>query len=174
MRRVSIIQGEHAVADKPGTVISTILGSCVSVCLYDKTARVGGMNHFLLGKPAENQVVSQEDMRRYGVHAMELLINDLMRLGANRQRLSAHVYGGANMMSGLGSIGTKNGAFATDFLATEGLPVAHSDLGGNHARKLEFMPCEGKSRCMAVSAEVAPPIRQPVAPPSTTGELELF
>ncbi|MBZ6379203.1 chemotaxis protein CheD [Pacificimonas flava] len=172
MARIPIIQGEYAVSDQPDTVITTILGSCVSVCLYDRQAKLGGMNHFLLGKPANDQVINPRDMQRYGVHAMELLINDLMRRGVERRRLAAHLYGGANMMSGLGRIGTDNAEFAIGFLEMEGITLVHTDLGGTCARKLEFMPCEGRARCIAVSADAAPPMRQPEAP--KTGEVELF
>ena len=174
MRRVSIIQGEYAVLDEPGSVIVTILGSCVSVCLFDRAARLGGMKHFLLGRPAADQQVAPQDMHRYGVHAMELLINELMRRGADRGRLTAHLYGGANIVSGLGRIGSQNAEFAVDFLRTEGVPVAHTDLGGTEARKVEFMPHDGRARCTHVKAEAVPvePVRAPPLPEA--GEVELF
>jgi chemotaxis protein CheD len=174
MRRISIIQGEHAVVAEPGTVIATVLGSCVAVCLRDPVARVGGMNHFLLGEPAPGHRVGRDEMQRYGVHAMELLINALMQAGADPARLHAHLYGGATMVAGLGTIGTDNAKFARRFMATEGIAVGHADLGGSHARKVEFQPHEGRTRSIAVAD--APPLMMP--PPAartvTGGELELF
>jgi chemotaxis protein CheD len=171
MRRISIIQGEYRVASEPGVLIGTLLGSCIAVCLHDAEARVGGMNHFLLGEPGVNETVRQADMQRYGVHAMELLINDMMKRGASRQRLRAHLYGGANIVRGLGSIGSNNAAFALRFVQTEGITVGRTDLGGTQARKVEFIPFEGKVRSWCVndapSALVAR--RAPV-----DGELELF
>ncbi|PVX30436.1 chemotaxis protein CheD [Sphingomonas pokkalii] len=174
MRRVSIVQGENAVIAEPHVIISTLLGSCVAACLYDPVAKVGGMNHFLLGEPGADHKVSGSDMARYGVHAMELLINSMMAKGASRSRLQAHLYGGANIISGLGSIGASNAAFARRFMETESISIAHCDLGGTLARKVEFLPHEGKSRCTKVAERVQ---ERPVAPPpmpAPGGELELF
>lgn len=175
VRRISIIQGEHAVVGDPKTVVTTVLGSCVSVCLRDPVARVGGMNHFLLGEPDCRHTVSPKELQRYGIHAMEVLINALMGRGAERSRLSAHLYGGANVLAGLTAIGSQNIVFARKFLRTEGIAIIHEDVGGNAARRIEFMPHEGKSRCSRVSH--APPIRpfeQPASPGGRSGELELF
>ena len=94
MKRIPIIQGEHCVSGDPGVIISTLLGSCVAVCLQDPEGRLGGMNHFLLGEPNKTDLIRDSDRQRYGVHAMELLINALMRKGAIRSRLRAHLYGG--------------------------------------------------------------------------------
>lgn len=174
MRRIPIIQGEHAVVAEPDTVIATVLGSCIAACLHDPVARIGGMNHFLLGEPRPGHAVGPEDMQRYGLHAMELLINAMMQAGAVRARLKAHLYGGANVVAGLGSIGTGNAAFARRFMATEGIALGHLDVGGSHARKVEFLPYEGKARATAVAG--APPPVAPVAAavPARGGELELF
>ena len=158
-------------------VITTILGSCIAVCLQDPVARVGGMNHFLLSEPRADAVLSRTDMQRYGIHAMELLINELMKLGAARSRLRAQVYGGANVLSGLGSIGSSNAAFPMQFLKIEGITVGHSDVGGKLARKVEFLPFEGKARCSKLSGAVPPEANpdKPVLPGMTTaGEVELF
>lgn len=176
MRRVAIVQGEYHVVHQPGVVISTLLGSCVAACLQDPVARVGGMNHFLLGEPGADAPVNPADMQRYGVHAMELLINDLMKRGAQRSRLRGHLYGGANIVAGLGGIGTKNGEFARKFMQTEGIALDHSDLGGTQARKVEFMPYEGRVRATLVKDQPLPPVVRPKPVPvvQPTGELELF
>ncbi|HEX8415182.1 MAG TPA: chemotaxis protein CheD, partial [Sphingomicrobium sp.] len=166
MRRISIIQGESAVVSEPNTIITTLLGSCVSVCMHDNVAHVGGMNHFLLGEPSTDKRLTQQDMQHYGVHAMELLINALMKKGAARSRLRAHIYGGATIIAGLGGIGSSNAAFARSFMEMEGITVGHVDVGGTHARKVEFMPYDGKARSTAVNDR--PPIA--VLPqPAVTG-----
>ncbi|MEN9933283.1 MAG: hypothetical protein RIS17_1856 [Pseudomonadota bacterium] len=171
---IPIVQGEYAVKGVPGVVISTLLGSCVAACLYDPVARVGGMNHFLLPAPGADHAGDRAELQRYGVHSMELLINEMMRLGAMRSRLKAHLYGGANLFSGLSAIGSANGEFARNFMRTEGIAIAHSDLGGRNARKVEFQPYEGKVRSNAVADTPRLAIKpQPVALP-TGGELELF
>jgi chemotaxis protein CheD len=173
MRRISIIQGENHVSGDPDVIISTLLGSCVAVCLQDPGARVGGMNHFLLGEPGKDDNIRHRDLQRYGVHAMELLINALMAKGAVRSRMRAHLYGGANIIAGLGSIGSSNGAFARRFMETEGIAIGHCDLGGTHARKVEFMPYEGKARALAV-AEPPKVIAVASTHSQRGGELELF
>ena len=173
VRRIPIIQGEHAVVGEPGSVISTVLGSCIAVCLHDAEVHVGGMNHFLLGEPQHDQHLRDGDLQRYGVHAMELLINAMMKAGAARNRLRANLYGGANIIAGLGGIGSANAAFAKRFLTTEAIVIGQVDMGGTLARKLEFRPFDGKVRCTTVTDRPLPP---PVAPriPMGGGEIELF
>lgn len=176
MRRRSIVQGEYHVASETGFVIATLLGSCVAACLRDPVARVGGMNHFLLGEPGADVAVGPADMQRYGVHAMELLINAMMQRGAQRTRLRAHLYGGANIVAGLGGIGSSNAAFARNFMQTEGIAVDRCELGGVRARKIEFMPFEGRVRSTLV-AEM-PPVparpRKPAPALAVAGDVELF
>lgn len=175
MRRVSIVQGEHAVISEPHVVVSTVLGSCIAVCLQDAVAHIGGMNHFLLSEPGSAAEVAPHDLQKYGVHAMEVLINAMMVRGAVRERLRAHIYGGANVVAGLGQIGSHNAAFARRFCRTEGISIVHEDVGGSFARRIEFMPYEGKSRCARIAqapAVAAPP--KPLPMPAKSGELELF
>lgn len=172
MRRVTIIQGDHLATGEDDICIVTLLGSCIAVCLHDGVARVGGMNHFLLGQPDEGSQVSGVDMQRYGVHAMELLVNAMMKNGAARSRLRAHIYGGATMVAGLGHIGSSNAAFAQRFVETEGIAIGHIDVGGKRARKVEFLPYEGKARSMFVADPI--PRQMPAPLLAYGGELELF
>jgi chemotaxis protein CheD len=171
MRRLVVLQGEHKVADRPGVIITTLLGSCVAVCLRDSIARVGGMNHFLLAEPGNAAIVDPADLQRYGIHAMELLINALMNIGAARSRLRAQVYGGANVVPGLGRIGSSNALFARRFLETEGISISHCDIGGTSGRRLDFLPYEGKARCRAVDEPVA---LSSVRPDAGGGDIEIF
>lgn len=175
MRRVSIVQGEHAVISEPHVVVSTVLGSCIAVCLQDSVAHVGGMNHFLLSEPGSAIEVAPHDLQKYGVHAMEVLINAMMARGASRERLRAHIYGGANVVAGLGQIGSQNAAFARRFCRTEGISILHEDVGGSSARRVEFMPYEGRSRCARIAqAPAVAPAPKPTLTPAKSGELELF
>ena len=171
MRRINIIQGEFHVAAEPEVLIGTLLGSCIAICLHDAVARVGGMNHFLLGEPGSHERIRDADLSRYGVHAMELLVNTMMQRGAMRSRLRAHLYGGANIVAGLGQIGSSNAAFAKSFIAVEGITLGHTELGGSHARRVEFLPYLGKVRSWTVAESV------PLAPAKRSiagGELEMF
>ena len=170
-RRVNIVQGEFTVSDDPQTVMTTLLGSCVAACIRDPLAGVGGMNHFLL---PGGEVGSQKESERLGVHLMELLLNGLMREGAQRDRLEAKVFGGARMMSGLSDIGAKNAEFARRFLAYEGIKVVGGDTGGRQGRRIQFWPVAGRALQSYISrvVETAPP--RAVAPRPSAGDVDLF
>ncbi|MEO7718649.1 MAG: chemotaxis protein CheD [Capsulimonas sp.] len=142
-RRRSIhIGGVCASGD--ATVVRTILGSCIAVGLYDPTANVGGLNHFMLPESSSGEAVSA----RYGVHAMELLINDCMRHGADRRRLQAKVFGGAHVLriaESAEGVPQSNIRFALNFLETEEIPVVSRDLGGYAAREVYFFTDTGRA-----------------------------
>ena len=175
-RKHHVIQGEHAISADPNACFSTVLGSCVAACLHDPDRGVGGMNHFLLADTADGTRVAEEAMR-YGAYAMEVLINDLMKLGARRDRLEAKLFGGAKMMDALHDVGAANAAFARRFLADEGIPVIAASLGGRSARRVEFWPTTGRARQREVDgAGAAPPPRaMRAAPPPVVGnDCEFF
>jgi|CXWL01.1.fsa_nt_gi chemotaxis protein CheD len=141
-RTVHVIQGQHAIVAEPNVVLSTILGSCVAACLHDPVARIGGMNHFLL--PGDEGNRAGEAMK-YGVNAMELLINGLLQRGATRARLQAKLFGGAHVVQNLSDIGATNGAFALKFLEVEGIVCVSQSLGGDRARRIRYWPESGRA-----------------------------
>ena len=167
-----IVQGEQRVTDDPDVVLATILGSCVSACLQDPVARIGGMNHFLLPGDLDDAEVGE----RLGVHAMELLINALLAAGASRRRLQAKVFGGANLNMGLADIGSSNAAFARQFLRREGIAVVAECLGGRLGRRVQFWPVTGRARrsFLAASHKAVHALPRAVSQPSSAGALELF
>ncbi|WP_242096056.1 MULTISPECIES: chemotaxis protein CheD [unclassified Sphingomonas] len=177
-RHVGIVQGERGVSADPQVMFSTILGSCVAACLFDPEAGIGGINHFLLGEPQPGQTIDPAAAHRYGVHAMELLINEMLRHGARRERLRAHLYGGANLHAGMRAIGSANADFAVRFLQQDRIPLVVSDLGGRSARRLEFQAALGRSRARLVQDSVAPVTRRappaPLPAAAASGELDLF
>jgi chemotaxis protein CheD len=132
-------------------VLVTVLGSCVSACIRDPVARVGGLNHFMLPEATADESVASQPMR-YGVYAMEVLINDILRRGARRDRLEAKVAGGGNVLHGFGAntVGDRNASFVTRFLEAEGIRLLGSDLGGQHARKIYYFPATGRLRAKAL------------------------
>ncbi|WP_320822960.1 chemoreceptor glutamine deamidase CheD [Reinekea sp.] len=142
---VKILPGEYF-ATRDNTMIVTVLGSCVSVCLRDAKMRIGGMNHFLL--PNDNSGTSDilGDSARYGGYAMEILINHLLKLGARRNSLEAKIFGGGNVLRGITAIniGERNAEFVLEYLQTEHIPVVASDLLDNYPRKVYFFPASGK------------------------------
>lgn len=165
--RIYIAQGEHAIASGPDAVISTLLGSCVAVCIWDPALQLGGMNHFLL--PDEGKTSS--GMSAYGANAFELVINGLVRGGAQRGRLRSKLFGGAVMISGLSNVGKKNADFARDYLRRENIPCDSESLGGTQARRVEFWPADGRVRIKFLNDV---PMAVPVARPVETAEIELF
>lgn len=132
-------------------VVRTILGSCIAVCLRDPLLCVGGMNHFMLPAGAAGEAVSA----RYGVHAMELLINECMHAGADRTRLEAKVFGGGHvlrMRETDGNVPQSNIRFALEFLRTERISIVAQDLGGYAAREVYFFTDTGKTLLRRLSA----------------------
>jgi chemotaxis protein CheD len=144
MHAAKISPGE-LYASKRNIMIVTVLGSCVSVCLMDSTVRIGGMNHFMLPDRADTQSVIGEPAR-YGAHAMEMLINNLLSMGASRSRLTAKVFGAGRVLPGMSDVGARNAEFAMNYLQRERIPVAASDVGGHHARKVYFFVETGRVR----------------------------
>lgn len=126
-------------ASRAPAIVSTLLGSCVAVCLYDPKERIGGMNHFLL--PGKADLKQFDPSARYGINAMELLINRIMAAGGEKSRLVAKVFGGANILPLISeeyAMGPKNIEFVLDFLRIESIRVISWDLGGVQARKVLF------------------------------------
>jgi chemotaxis protein CheD len=143
-KHVTLEPGELFASHEPVT-ISTLLGSCVSACLYDPVNRVIGMNHFLLSnrRYSRDLPIFLSEAGRYGIHAMELLINEMMRMGAERRRLCAKIFGGATILkqAGVGNffcVGEVNCKFITEFLHEERIPVQAQELGGEKGRVIHF------------------------------------
>jgi len=174
-RKVHVIQGEFFVTDESDLVLTTILGSCVAACMRDPVAGVGGMNHFLLPGDDGRQA---EGGKRYGVQAMELLVNGLLRRGARRDRLEAKLFGGGRLIDGLTDVGDQNAAFGERFLRDEGIRYTGGSLRGDQARRIQFWPVSGRARqiCLAKNeaAVFATERQRRPAPVDAGGALELF
>ncbi len=138
---IKLLPADLVVCDDDDIAVVTVLGSCVSACLRDPRAKIGGMNHFMLPDNASGDVSA-----RYGSHAMELLINAMLKAGAHRQDLEAKVFGGGNVLKGFTNnpVGTRNAEFVIDYLRVEGIPVLAKDLYGIHPRKVWFFPVSGR------------------------------
>ena len=128
-------------ATENGEVLYTVVGSCIATCVYDKERKVAGMNHFLLPGMVRPDEILTSEVGRYGMFAMELLIGELIKLGAQRERLQAKLFGGGNVLKFRSSDGDVTGSnirFARKFLELEGIPTVKEDLGGNSGRKILF------------------------------------
>jgi chemotaxis protein methyltransferase CheR len=157
-----IIVGELHASAAP-VWITTLLGSCVAACLFDPTSGVGGMNHFLLPDGTGDRETAS-----YGIHAMELLINEIMKLGGDRRQLQAKVFGGSQILQHTSSstcVGTRNGNFVKEFLSVESIPIVGELLGGDTGMQVQFLSSNGRARVRRIEgkrlAAIAPP-RRPV------------
>ncbi|PJJ99357.1 chemotaxis protein CheD [Lysobacteraceae bacterium NML91-0213] len=178
VQAAKLLPTQYLVVDD-GTALVTVLGSCVAACLRDPLLGIGGMNHFMLPDGSADDGAPA----RYGSHAMELLINDLLKRGANRRRLEAKVFGGANVLRGFTSnpVGSRNADFVGTYLAAEHIPVVASDLRGIHPRKVWFFPDSGRVMVQrlphAHEAEVAATetaVRARLSGSPASGGVELF
>ncbi|NJO36416.1 MAG: chemoreceptor glutamine deamidase CheD [Rhizobiales bacterium] len=147
MNVVMVLPGRHHVTSSADEMIVTLLGSCVAACIRDPIVSVGGLNHFLLPESDTGQWGKTANAAmRYGNHAMETLINDIIKLGGARSRLEVKVFGGARVIEGAStlSVGQRNVEFVQNYLMNEGLKVAATHLGGTLPRRIHYFPMTGK------------------------------
>jgi chemotaxis protein CheD len=146
---VKVLPGEFYVSTQ-NEMISTVLGSCVSACIYDRQRGIGGMNHFMLPEPLGGERGSWADTvgraARYGNDAMEQLINAILKAGGQRVNLAVKVFGGGRVLATMTDIGQRNIAFVRRYLEAERLAVQAEDLGDVHPRHVQFFPSTGKAR----------------------------
>lgn len=146
---VQIMQGDFYVTGNPEETLTTILGSCIAACIRDPVAGIGGMNHFLLPESGGEDRHAQ----RFGVNAMEMLINGILKRGGARERLEAKLFGGASVISALSDVGARNAEFALQYLEDEGIAVAGGDVGGISPRRIQYWPVTGRARRLAVRVD---------------------
>lgn len=180
-----ILPGEYYVSIG-NELITTVLGSCVSACIRDPNTGIGGMNHFML--PGDNN----RDMQkwggsdclstRYGVAAMESLINDILKQGSRINQLEIKLFGGGEVLQmETSNVGKKNVAFVQEFVRKEGLSVAAADLGGMHPRKVMFFPESGRVLIRRLRtlhkiaiADQEKSYARTISDTKPTGDIELF
>jgi chemotaxis protein CheD len=179
---VKILPGQYHASSGPGT-ITTVLGSCVSTCLWDPVARLGGMNHFMLPGDGASAGSPWAASARFGVYAMEVLINEITRMGGDRRRLVAKVFGGARVLAGFDKldVGAKNVEFVLGFLKEESITIAARDLLDVCPRKVHFFPATGKVQLKRLHMEPNDSVQQRereylrrLASKSGGGDIEIF
>lgn len=177
---LKVLPGEYIVTDRD-VMLVTVLGSCVSACMRDPVARVGGMNHFML--PESENTSAANESARYGGYAMEVLINELLKRGARRERLETKLFGGGAVLAGFthSNVGQRNGDFALRYLRAEHLPLAAQDLYDTCPRRVHYFPLTGrvmvKRLPSANDSEVLASeslYRRKLAESPTAGSVELF
>lgn len=135
---VKVLPGEYYV-ETENILIMTTLGSCIACCMWDRKSHIGGLNHFMLPEGGSGD-------GRYGTYAMELLINEMLKRGAQRGNLEAKVFGGGQVIAGMDTmnVGLRNTSFVLDYLKTEHIPVVSKDVLDIYPRKVCFLPASGK------------------------------
>lgn len=171
---VVINVGEMHAAAAP-VEVKTLLGSCVAACLFDPSTGIGGMNHFLLPDSAD----AGADPARFGVHAMEMLINALMKMGADRRRLEGKLFGGGNVLGSVAqrpTVGERNSTFAREFLAKERIPLVAERLQSDCGTEVRFWAHTGRVFIRDISTSLLDLSRErkPVLPLPKGGDVELF
>jgi chemotaxis protein CheD len=139
----SILPGEFFVSGEP-MIVYTVLGSCISACIRDPIARVGGMNHFMLPEPKDAASDSWGESTRYGSYAMESLINEILKLGGLKSRLEVKLFGAGKIYNSNIDVGARNAEWVLGFLKAEGLTPAKVDLGSVHPRKVYYFTDAGR------------------------------
>lgn len=179
-------QGDCLVSSETDLTFSTVLGSCISACVRDRVANVGGMNHFLLAEQSGSARDRYGASARYGAFAMEQLINKVLTRGTGKKsNIEIKVFGGGKINAALDDVGAKNVEFVRDFLANEGYEMVKEDLGGTYARRVMFKPASGRAFIKrldnaanaSIAKEelaVAASRRAVVAKPVVEDDIELF
>ena len=139
----AILPGEFFVSAEP-MIVYTVLGSCVSACIRDPLAGVGGMNHFMLPQPKNASTDSWGESTRYGSYAMESLINDILKRGGVKRRLEVKLFGAGRIYDGNIDVGARNAEWVLEYIKTEGLTACKTDLGDILPRKIYYFTESGR------------------------------
>lgn len=179
----TVHQGDCHVSNAVDVTFSTVLGSCISACVRDKVAMVGGMNHFLLAEQSGSAKDRYGASARYGAFAMEQLINKVLSQGTGKKaNLEIKVFGGGKINSALDDVGAKNIDFVRQFLADEGYVAMSEDLGGTFARRVLFKPHSGRAFIKRLDSDAGANVAQEelaiakrrVVVPAPVDDIELF
>ena len=148
---IKILPGEFYVTQE-NERIETVLGSCISACVRDPIAGVGGMNHFMLPIDKGSSSTELSGANRYGNYAVENLVNSILHNGGQKERLEFKLFGGGRIMKSMSNIGWYNIGFAFDYIYTEGFKIVSQDIGDIYPRKILYYPLTGRVRVRRLNA----------------------
>lgn len=154
---VTIHPGEYFVS-REDVIIATVLGSCVSVAFWDQRLKQGGINHFMLPGVLDDEDMIKSRNAKYGMFAIELLYNELLKAGSRKSDIIAKVFGGASVLrlvTGPTKIPKDNVDFAVAFLRKENIPIVANDTGGILPRKIFFFAQTGKVLLKRISGTLS-------------------
>jgi len=142
-----VLPGEFYVTRNEELVV-TVLGSCIAACVFAPELKVGGMNHFMLPHTGGNEQFKftggPSTATRYGTHAMEGLINEIVKLGVPKNQMQIKLFGGGKILQQMTDVGKRNIDFIHAYLEQETMTAAAEDLGGPHPRKVVLWPQTGR------------------------------
>ncbi len=178
---IKVLPGQQLITREEDEIIATVLGSCVAACIWDPEVGVGGLNHFMLPHDDEGLWSGASLALRYGNHAMDSLINALIKAGAEKHRMQCKFFGGGNVISGMSGVGDKNSRFAREYAEIERLNVVTFDLGGTQGRRIMFDPTTGRAWRKLLDPNAGLSIVnqekhliKPAKPAASAGSIELF
>lgn len=175
---VRVFQGDYYATSNPNEALTTTLGSCIAVCMRDPIIRFGGMNHFVLPAPSMDREDAASLAMRYGSFAIEQLINVILGEGGQRERLEVKVFGGANIIKGMGTVGFHNADFVEEYMHRERMKVVAAHLRGAVPRKIRYWPATGLVQMRELQsktdAEIFDQEARLQADGIETGKVELF
>ena len=179
---INVNQGECHVSGDREVTLSTVLGSCISACIRDRVANIGGMNHFLLAEQSGSARDRFGASARYGAFAMEQLINKILSRGTGQKsNLEIKVFGSGNINAALNDVGKKNAEFVRTFLLSEGYKITGEDVRGTFARRVLYKPMTGQAFVKRLDSsagqnvaqqELAIAVKRTIAPAEP--DIELF
>jgi chemotaxis protein CheD len=177
---VRLHPGDYYATAAPDETITTVLGSCVAACIRNPYLGYAGMNHFMLPASESGEWGGVSAALRYGNHAMEILINAVLKSGCPRSEMEIKLFGGADFGEGPLRVGEQNARFALHYLEHDGLHPITVDLGGNQPRVIQFTPSTGSVKRKLLDRPVRRIMEEErryqakivVAPPE--GDIELF
>jgi len=134
-------------------LVTTVLGTCVAVCLWDRVLGIGGINHYMLPFWNGNGLASP----KYGNIAMERLYSKMLTLGARPETMVAKVFGGKSSEENdsVFNIGERNIKLAFDFLRKAELEIKAHNVGGPQGRKLLFLTQTGEVKMKLIGRDAA-------------------
>lgn len=181
VKAVRVLPGEAYVTERAGEMIVTVLGSCVAACIRNPATGFGGLNHFMLPESESGIWNGACAALRYGNHAMEVLINEVLKSGCRRQDLEIKLFGGADLTDGPTLVGSSNVSFVLEYLKAEDLTVATADLGGCYGRRIHYHPSTGVVHRLLLGTAVHPAFleeersfKAQLARTKVEGEIDLF
>lgn len=152
---INVAQGAWAV--ERSRVLRTVLGSCVSVCLYDPVSCIGGMNHYVY-PPRDEASASRFGYTTFSADiCLEGLLEAMLAGGARKERLRAKAFGGGKMFDheDVMTVGKRNSSYAKYWLENSGIPLELADFHGNYTRRLIFFPATGQHLCQRLPTSFA-------------------